>query len=71
MWLTNFSHEKMRDGDMTAALLHSWFCAALHWRLGEIQVCAEQGQLAMKGLSKKKEKLPKYVVGGWGGGAGR
>ena len=41
----------MRDGDMTAAVLHSWFCAALHWCLGETQVCTEQGQLAMKGLN--------------------
>ena len=29
MWLRNDSHEKMRDGDIAAALLHSWFCAAL------------------------------------------
>ena len=29
MWLRNDSHEKMRDGDIAAALLHSWFYAAL------------------------------------------
>ena len=49
MWFRNYSHEKMRDGDMSAALLHSWFCAALHWCLGKTQACAEHGQLAMKG----------------------
>ena len=43
MWFGKFSHEKMRDGDMNAALLYSWFCAALQWCLGKTQVCAEQG----------------------------
>ena len=50
MWRRNFSHEKMRDGDMTTALLHSWFCAALHWCLSKTQVCVKQGQLVMKVL---------------------
>ena len=43
MWSRNYSYEKVRDGDLTAALLHSWFCAALHWYLGKAQMCAEQG----------------------------
>ena len=42
MWLRNYSHEKMRDCAMAAALLHSWFCAALYWCLGKTQKCTEQ-----------------------------
>ena len=49
MWLRNYSHEKIRNGDTNAALLHSWFCAALPRCLGMTQVCSEQGQLMMKG----------------------
>ena len=50
MWLKKYSLEKIRDSDMNAALLHSWFCAAVHWYLGKTQMCAEQGELVMKGL---------------------
>ena len=43
-----YSREKMRDIDMNAALLHHWFCAALHLCSGKTQVCSEQGKPGKK-----------------------
>ena len=36
MWLRYYGREKMRDCDMNAAVLHSWFAAALRWCFGKI-----------------------------------
>ena len=33
----------MKRWEIAIWLLHSWFCAALHWCLGKTQVCAKQG----------------------------
>ena len=49
---------------MNAALLHNWFCAALHWCLGKARVCAEHEQLAMKGLTDNMNKVCSLRAGG-------
>ena len=38
VWLRSYRREKMREGDMNAALLNSWFCAALRWCFGKTQM---------------------------------
>ena len=56
-----YSREKMRDIDMNAALLHHWFCAALHLCSGKTQVCSEQGKPGKK-IQALKENAANYEV---------